>query len=301
MNQLFSYQRLNDCNFGVSSDIDLKFYKKKQIYDIGHLFLNELLVIFSKQTISARKFASICYTWGYPQVFDPLSLNGENQIKAKKISVCNLPGLIKVTSKKDKDNHFEGILSDIELEWHSDGSGKINPLQAIALYAQSVNTHHHTDFLECVTAYQKLSYEDKKVVDNLHYLHLWNNATTLQYAKQDEVQLKLLELSESSHTPITLPLINASPGGYRGFRYNTRGFIKFVNKTEKENKELKKWIESLIFKKEYIYTHHWKPGDIVFMDQTVMLHRRRPQDFSNRLLYRMQFDVSKLISYVSKT
>lgn len=297
MNQLFSYQKLNDYNFGIISNVNLNL-QKKQIHHIGRLFLNELLVIFSNQSISIRKFASICYAWGRPQIFNPLSLNGENQIKAKKLSVCNLPGLIKVTSKKDQYDHFEGILSDVELEWHSDGSGKINPPQAIALYAQNVNENHHTDFLECVTAYQKLSYEDKKTVDNLNYIHLWNDITTLEYAKCDEVQLKLLELSESSYVPIKLPLINNSPGGHRGFRYNSRGFIKFENKTEKENKELRRWIESLLFKKEYVYTHHWKPGDVLFMDQTVMLHRRRKQDFSNRLLYRMQFDVSKLIQHV---
>jgi alpha-ketoglutarate-dependent taurine dioxygenase len=297
MNQLFSYQKLSDQSFGILLNEDLNKLDKKQIKQVGNIFLKELLVICSNQFFSPRKFASICYTWGKPQIFDPsrfYSLDNKNKKKIEKLGLGNIPGLVKVSAYKDDENDLLGILSDSELEWHSDGSGKPHPPEVIALYAVEVGPNNHTDFLECVSPYEKLTLEDKKFVDSLEYIHMYDTSSVPKYALKHKTQLQILYSSEISEKKIKLPLIVKSPGGYRGFRYNCRSFVKFAYKTDKESKEIQKWIESLLFKEENVYTHHWKQGDLIFMDQTVMLHRRRLQDFSNRLLYRMQFDVSKI-------
>lgn len=302
MNLSFSYQNLDNQKFGICLKENFNFLNKEQIKQIGKLFLNELLIICPNQFLNARKFASICYSWGKPEIFNPLDhyeSNSKNKKKIEKLGVSKIPGLVKVCAKKDQDGDLIGILGDDEIKWHTDGSGKINPPECIALYAIEVGLNNHIDFLECVTPYQKLTNEDKKVVDDLKYIHFYdlNSAPKFneKFIESIETQLKIIFNNEISYKQIQIPLINISPNGYRGFRYNCTSFIKFVDKTEKENKELKEWIESLLFKEENVYTHQFKKGDLLFMDQTVMLHRRRPQDFSNRLLYRMQFDVSKLI------
>lgn len=298
MNQLFSYQKLNNQRFGAVVEKDFSQLNKQDFKKIGNVFLNELLVVCPNQCISPRKFASICYSWGKPEIFDPsryYSLNDQNRKRVEKLGLGNIPGLVKISAYKDEQDDYTGILSDSELEWHSDGSGKLNPPEVIALYAIDVGSDNHTDFLECVSPYEKLSYGDKKVVDSLRYIHCYDTSSIPKYSIENDTQKQILYSSEISNQQIILPLINTSANGYKGFRYNCRSFKGFVDKSEKENKELVKWIESIIFKEEYVYTHKWKRGDILFMDQTVMLHRRRFQDFSKRLLYRIHFDVSKLV------
>jgi alpha-ketoglutarate-dependent taurine dioxygenase len=288
MNQLFSYQKLNNQRFGAVVEKDFNQLNKQDFKKIGNVFLDELLLICPNQTLSPRKFASICYSWGKPQIFDPsrfYSLDSKNKKKIEKLGLGNIPGLVKVSAYKDDENDLLGILSDSELEWHSDSSGKSNPPEVIALYAVEVGDDNHTDFLECVTPYQKLSYEDKKLVDSLQYIHTYDNTSVPKYALNHETQLQILYSNEIAHKQIQLPLIVNSPGGHRGFRYNRTSFVKFANKSDEESKELQQWVESLIFKEENIYTHYWKKNDLVFMDQTVVLHRRRLQNFNKRLLY----------------
>lgn len=300
MNQLFSYQKLNNKRFGAVVEKDFNQLNKQDFKNIGNVFLNELLVVCPNQCISPRKFASICYSWGKPEIFDPsryYSLDDQNRKRVEKLGLGNIPGLVKISAYRDEQDDFTGILSDGELEWHSDGSGKLNPPEAIALYAIEVGSNNHTDFLECVTPYEKLSYEDRRTVDSLEYVHTYDINSVPRYAVHSDVQKQILYSSEISNREVILPLVCTSPKGYRGLRYNRRSFKNFINKSEKENEELIKWIESLIFKEENVYTHTWKQGDLLFMDQTVMLHRRRSQSFEKRLLYRIQFDVSKLLNY----
>jgi len=298
MNQLSSYQKLNWHRFGVNLDVDFNKLTKQQFLEVGKIFLNELLVVCRNQTLSSRKFASICYSWGFPQIFNPSDYYEDNSNEKKtiqKIGLNNIPGLVKICNYKDEDDDYLGILSDNELAWHTDCSGVLNPKEVIALYAKEVGLNNHTDFIECVTPYEKLTNEDRKLVDSLHYIHLYNDKSVPEYANSNRTHLQVLYSSEISNEQIKIPLIITSPRGYRGFRYNCKSFIKFVGKNDKESAELKQWIESLLFKEENIYTHFWKPGDLVFMDQTVLLHRRRPQNFDKRLLYRIHFDVSKLL------
>lgn len=300
-NLLFFCSSLDRIKYGIKLNLDLSILNKQQILDVGSLFLNNLLLICPNQTLTAKQFASICYSWGTPQILNKNQydeLNDNDKKRIQKLGVGKLLGLIKVSALKDEDNDLIGILGDDEIIWHTDGSGNLNPPEVIALYANQVGDNNHTDFLECVTPYQKLSYEDKKVVDDLKYIHFYDEKTipkyNEKYSNSFELQSKLIFSSEIANKYITLPLIIQSPGGHKGFRYNRGSFVRFINKTEKESEELKKWIESLLFKDQYMYTHHWKPGDLLFIDQTVMLHRRRKQDFSKRILYRMQFNVSKL-------
>jgi|APGre2960657404_1045060.scaffolds.fasta_scaffold05716_6 alpha-ketoglutarate-dependent taurine dioxygenase len=281
--------------FGVElTDIDLSICSKQDIRTIGEIFLDKLLVVIRNQDISIRKFATICYNWGNPFVIDfpknkPIDQSLLEEIN--RVCVTTLPGVTKV--------NINSFLPDGELDWHSDNGLKQNPNDAIALYATNVAEDTCIDFLEGVTPYQKLSSDEKSLLDSLYCVPSFNNTYFPDSYSED--QKRIIQYTVESHinAPV-FPLVKTNAIGHKGILYNRHMFKRFDGKTIEETKDLCAWIESIVLKEEYVHRHYWKNGDFLIMDQTLLLHRRPQQDCSRRELYRMMFDTNKLISLLQK-
>lgn len=285
-----------------NNDIDLSNIPSYETKNIGLAYLDKLLLGFKNQNISPNKLAKIALTWGRLEVQkndkfdeDQKSLIDDNYIKQlQKVYIPHLPGVTRITMDVDEHGYYKSPIPYGELDWHSDNGSLHNPFDTLALYAEKGTNGSYTQFVECVTPYSNLSENDKNVLLNLEWYCIFNrNKIPANYS--DEL-CKIAYLTYFDNNLKTIPLIQKNRYGHIGIKYNKITFGGFVNKTNKENDELVKWIESIIFKPENVYTHYWKDGDLLFIDQTVMLHKRPEQDCSKRNLYRILFDTSKLIA-----
>jgi alpha-ketoglutarate-dependent taurine dioxygenase len=53
---------------------------------------------------------------------------------------------------------------------------------------------------------------------------------------------------------------------------------------------------SHFLKDEYVYHQDWKDGDLVFMDQTITVHRRPTKDCSKRVMIRQTCNFDNILS-----
>lgn len=287
-------------------DTDLSKIPSYETKTIGLTYLEKLLLVFKNQQLTPKKLATVALTWGSFELKSNERFN-QSQLhlideayyeQLKRVYVKGLPGVTRITMDKDEQGYYTSPIPYGELDWHCDNGSTINPFDSIALYAEKGTKGSYTQFVECVTPYQNLSEQDKKCLESLEWYCTFNKNQIPKGYPEELCKIAYLTYFDGNLTKS--PLIQKNPYGHKGIKYNKITFGGFVGKSEKENKELVAWIESLLFKKENIYTHYWEDGDLLFIDQTVMLHKRPEQDCSRRNLYRILFNTSKLTSLLLK-
>jgi alpha-ketoglutarate-dependent taurine dioxygenase len=208
------------------------------------------------------------------------------------MSFPHLPGLGRITGIRDADGNRTGMFADGELDWHCNQSGTVNPKSVVALQAVEGTRGTHTQFLEGVTTYNTLSGADKAMVDSLVsiYSFKYDGIGPGSYKTNQEI----VKVNQVPVDGFEKPLVAVSPGGHRGINFSYNTILGFKDKTEQENKELFEWLHRVVFVDDYVYTHPWEDGDVLFMDQIVTLHKRPTRDCTKRLLHRMAFDFSRV-------
>lgn len=275
-------------------DIDLKTATKSELYDLAGLCKEHLVISFPGQHVSKERFAQICYTWGQPHRYADIDqfTDPETRGDLERMSFPHLPGLGRITGIRDEEGNRTGMFADGELDWHCNQSGTVNPKCVVALQAVEGTHGTHTQFLEGVTTYNSLSAGDRTLVDSLVSIYgfkLDGIGPGATYAQQ-----AIVAMNQNPEDGFEKPLVAVSPGGHRGLNFSYNTIIGFKGKTTQENKELFEWLHSVVFVDDYVYTHPWEDGDVLFMDQIVTLHKRPTKDCSKRLLHRMAFDFSRV-------
>ena len=66
--------------------------------------------------------------------------------------------------------------------------------------------------------------------------------------------------------------------------------------TEQDDaRELYEILKDHVLQEKYMYKHEWQDGDLVLLEQNLLLHKRYYfENITDRLLHRVSFDDSKL-------
>ena len=91
-----------------------------------------------------------------------------------------------------------------------------------------------------------------------------------------------------------MAVIATAPNGDKGMHFPWTSIVGFKDYTQEEFEKLFNYLVNHLWQDKYVYKHHWKDGEIVWMDQIVTLHRRPGSDTSKRLLHRMCSTWSKI-------
>lgn len=193
-------------------------------------------------------------------------------------------GQIWVTGKKDEEGDYLGLFADGELDWHSDRQGTGNFCPCIGLMAIEGTEGTSTEFLQTADAYEALSSKDKNFLNNLTAIHSYTPgkiAPGLNVSQDNIVRMNMCPIDMSE-----VPVVCNSPTGRKGIRLSYNTIVGFLGHTEKETSDIIKWMKDIFLKEEYVYHHDWQDGDIVWMDQTITVHRRPTKDCSKRVMIR---------------
>ena len=202
-------------------------------------------------------------------------------------------GQIWVTGKKDQDGDYMGMFADGELDWHSDRQGTGNFCPCIGLMAVEGTLGTSTEFLQTADAFEKLSAGDQKFLSELIAIHSYTPgkiAPGLNKSQDNIVRMNMcpIDLSE-------VPVACFSTTGRPGIRLSYNTIVGFKGYSDKDTPEIIKWMLDTFMKDEYLYHHDWKDGDMVWMDQTITVHRRPTKDCSKRVLIRQTCNFDNLL------
>jgi alpha-ketoglutarate-dependent taurine dioxygenase len=300
---------------------------------IKEAFKKNVIVVVKKKAFTLKSF------WDVFKNCDILTLNNMDKVIQhffgnegieefnqfiKNITYDEYPGVLKVNCKKNDLGIQLGIVPIKEkLNWHRDTPAFVYPYRILALHGQNT-VKSVTYILETVTQYSLLSSEDKNFVDSLVYEYkneklyetvqkelkkekkriitgVTNRTRSDETKDYPNLTYKeiFLNFTDDHYNNVDKPLIQNSIMGIPGFAFEYNTLLYFKGKSLKESIQISQWLESIIVKDKYKYSHHWDDGDVVLFDTICTQHARDPYEDEDRLLHRLIFNFEK--NNVSKT
>jgi len=177
------------------------------------------------------------------------------------------------------------------VEWHSDGTGAILPPNVTILYAVEAPTQGgDTLFSTATAAYQSLSADWKERLDGLKVVNSFDHhndrvATfdgTNVIPRDDKLRKRNLDKVE--------PLVDIHPETGEPHLFVTHQMVKEV--VGMDNDAGMKLVMDLVdhaTQPQFVYRHHWLPGDLIIFDNRATMHSATPYDYPDerRLMYQI--------------
>jgi alpha-ketoglutarate-dependent taurine dioxygenase len=295
-------------------DFDLKTCSDDDIRELGKIVIDQLVVYVNAEncSVDAARLNHIAQVFGDPfggqdqSAYKMVEEKRKNRQLSKKdlvtlkelrkirVGLEDYPGMIRVTGKKDEEGDYIGMFAEGELDWHSDRQGTGNFVPMILLNAVEGTEGTCTEFLQTADAYDALTPEWKTIIDNLVGVHRYipgKMAPGLNASQDNILRMNMCPIDDSE-----VPIVCYSPGGRKGIRlsYNTLDHFKGFNKADSD--EILKFIMNHFIKDEYVYHQDWKNGELVFMDQTITVHRRPTKDCSKRVMIRQTCNFDNILN-----
>lgn len=295
-------------------DLDLKTCSDDDIKELGKIVVDQLVVYVNAEncSVSPERLNHIAQVFGDPfggqdqsayrmveekrknHQLSRNDLQALKELRKIRVGLEHNPGMIRVTGKKDDEGDYIGMFAEGELDWHSDRQGTGNFVPMILLQAVEGTEGTSTDFLQTADAYELLSPEWKDIIDNLIGVHKFTSgkmAPGLNASQENILRMNMCPIDNSE-----VPFVCYSPGGRKGVRlsYNTLQYFKGY--TQQESDEILKFIMNHFMKEEYAYRQNWKNGELVFMDQTITVHRRTTKDCSKRVMIRQTCNFDNILN-----
>lgn len=172
--------------------------------------------------------------------------------------------------------------------WHSDLSYKKEPSMLSALYALEVPVKDgrvlgDTSFASTTAAYEALPGDLKarlKDLKNVHSYHYYRGKN-MQAQKEEQarglrvVQEHVLTEEQLASVPdVEVPIVRTHPvTGRKGLFLNEAHSPGIAGLPKEESDKLLTQLCEHIVKPEFVYTHHWQPGDLLMWDNAAVQHK----------------------------
>lgn len=285
-------------------NVDITNISSLNLKKIKNLFYENLIVVIRNQEYKnpwyfANLISNISEiknmlsaTWYYNNgnIHDPIPNKNIKNIQPKewKDDLSTFP-VQRVTGKTYKTTNIQtGIFGSGKLDWHTDMSN-FKVAQSVALQAVSGVNGTSTSFLDTTKVYDNLSNEIKQRCENKIAKFEYVPEEWAAGMPEDQLKVMLkLHLNKVGSREYTFPLVN-----YNQCKTKKGFYFHFNNKIQiPEDPDLIQIILENCMQEKNIYQHWWQPGDIVLMDQLLVLHKR-DQDgqhiLNERVLHRYSF------------
>ena len=187
------------------------------------------------------------------------------------------------------DEHGKAIGSqDAGRFWHSDLSYKKEPSMLSALYALEVPMKDgralgDTSFASTTAAYAALPEDMKRRLEELKNVHSYRfyRAKNIEAQKEEQarggrvIQEYLLTEEQLKSVPdVETPVVRTHPVTKRkGLFVNEAHTSHIAGMSREESEQLLAQLYRHIVKPEFIYTHSWRPGDLLMWDNAAVQHK----------------------------
>jgi taurine dioxygenase len=152
--------------------------------------------------------------------------------------------------------------------WHTDKSYHEVPSLLTMLHAVELPSRGgDTQFANMALAYQALPEAPKHRLDGLRVVHSW------EWSRIASGSTPATELEKTERPPVDHPLVRTHPDTGEKSLYIGNHASHILGLPEAEGRALLADLLEHATRSEFIYTHHWQPGDLVIWDNRCLLHR----------------------------
>ena len=236
---------------------------------IHRAHLDHGILLFRDQDLTQEQHKGFSLRFGPPEIHV--------------VSWYRLPGhpeIIVVSNKKDADGKPLG-LEDAGRYWHSDMSYLPAPALGSILYAREVPpTGGDTKFAGMHAAFDALPADRKAQLSKMRAIHHFGSRW---YREKDKAGIRppMTKEEEEKTPPVDHPIIRTHPENGRKSIY-AGGFTMGVVGMEQEAAlEFLDELEAFVSQPQFVYTHQWRAGDVVFWDNRCTMHHATNYDAKN--------------------
>ena len=205
----------------------------------------------------------------------------------KESRLGNHPEILVVSNVLDENGNAIGT-QDAGRFWHSDLSYKKEPSMLSALYALEVPLKNgkvlgDTSFASTTAAYDALPQAMKERLLALKNVHSYRYYRGKNIAAQKEEQARggrtiqehvLTEEQLNSVPDVETPVVRTHPvTGRKGLFVNEAHTSRIAGVSEEESRKLLAELYRHITQPQFIYTHSWRPGDLLMWDNAAVQHK----------------------------
>ncbi len=237
-------------------------------------FLEHLVLVFRDQDLTEAQQVAFCRRFGpvQYQVMDHLHADGHPEIYL----LTNL----------DADGALTGRHTDeSSLVWHTDAAWKENPAMATFLYAVEVpDEGGDTLFANMQAAYDALDGDMKGQLADRTAAQDWA-------FNQHRWHMSAEQIAKVSNPP-EHPVVRTHPESGRKGIFLGEHASRISGLPFEAGHALRNEINAHATRPEFVYRHHWRPGDFVMWDNRAVLHKATAFDSANerRVLRRVCLD-----------
>lgn len=246
--------------FGIAIEgVDLdRAMSDDEFAHIHHLFVDNKLVCFKKQSLSAE--GQIAFS----KRFGPLEIHLLTQYNHP-----DHPEIFRL-SNRVVDGKPMGI-ADGGSYWHSDFAFQEHPAKATILNGLEIPPEGgNTLFADMEAAYEALSPEWKDRLNGLSAIHRYRRKP----AKDGQSTQVELDESQKAKTPdVVHPLIRTNPDTGRKSIFAHKGMTaEIVGLSAQDSDEILNFLFEHTIRPEFRYEFRWSPGDVVMWDNRSTMH-----------------------------
>jgi taurine dioxygenase len=152
--------------------------------------------------------------------------------------------------------------------WHTDKA--YLPIPALLTMLHAVELPQEggdTQFADMTGAYEALSGDDKRRIADLEVVH------SLQYMRESTGDRPPTDAERKAAPPITHPLVRTHPQTGAKSLFLGMYCSQVIGMADAESRALLDRLLAHATQPRFVYTHRWRPGDLVFWDNRCLLHR----------------------------
>lgn len=254
--------RLSDALGEEISGVDVSNLDEAEFGAVRDAFHEHQVVVFRDQSLSVEDHIAFSRRFGDLEIH----ISRDKLLKEH-------PEILLVTNKMENGKYI-GVENAGD-EWHSDLSYMQKPSLGSLLYALEISAEGgDTEWSNMYTAYDTLPEDTKKRLEGLRARHSFNrvrNPRTPIPAKHKEGAKERYE--KMSPPDVIHPLVRThETTGRKALYVSPRFTIGIENLPEDEGQALLDELFAHAVKRDFIYHHQWRLGDLLFWDNRCTLH-----------------------------
>lgn len=258
-------QVLQGCNLMQLTDQQVQEFKKS-LWEHG-------VVVVRQQRLTASQLKEFAV-----QTFADSTLGGQPKLLDPEIDPdLQSPGVSILGNPKE---HTEEIVGKFAWQWHHDKDHlprteglDMNALYVVMLYGVEIPPEgvdgqpHTTLFLDMIEAYNNLAPEHQRQLEQISMYHM-----PPMFSKRTSEEV---DVPKKVHPLVSTHKVTAKKGLYLGSE--TAIPVGMEDRPE-EAKQFWQELFGTVLERTPVYAHVWQPGDIVFWDNSQVMHAGTPYD-----------------------
>jgi alpha-ketoglutarate-dependent taurine dioxygenase len=168
--------------------------------------------------------------------------------------------------------------------WHSDKSYHDVPSLLTMLHGVEIPAEGgETQFANTALAYAALDDATKQRLHGLRAVHSWERSRIQSHSQP------ATEEQKRERPPVDHPIVRTHPDTGAKALYLGNHASHILGWPEQEGRALLRWLEAFATEAAFVYSHHWRVGDLVLWDNRCTMHRALPHqnmEKERRVLHR---------------